>query len=180
MSILSDIGAAAEGIIGAIAPTAATLLGGPLAGLATQKLVTVLGLAPKASPAEIGAALQAATPEQLVELKKIDATLETELKKLDIDLYTLQTADTANARQREIAVRDYTPRILAGCVMGLYIGVQFWVLAYTLEASQMNIVMRSLGTLDAAVGLVLGYYFGSSLGSSNKDKQISNLADKLN
>ena len=177
--MLSDLGDAATGILTTLAPAAATVLGGPLAGLVTSKIITALGLPQNASVPEIGAAVAHATPEQLIELKKIDSLLAVDLKKLDIDLATLQAADTANARQREIATHDYTPRILAACVMGLYIGVQFWVLAYVLEPAQMNVVMRSLGTLDAAVGLVLGYYFGSSLGSSNKDRQISSLTEKM-
>lgn len=180
MSILSDLGEAAKSIIGAVAPTAATILGGPLAGLATQKIVTALGLPPDASVSEIGAAVAAATPEQLIELKKIDALLLVDLKKLDIDILSLRTADTANARQREVSLKDYTPRILAGIVLVLWIGVNYYIFTGNeLHPSMRDIALRSLGTLDAAVGLVLGYYFGSSLGSSNKDQQISSLTEKI-
>lgn len=179
MSFLNDLGDAAKGILSVIAPAAATVLGGPLAGLATQKIITALGLPTDANVSMIGAAVANATSEQMIELKKIDALLEVDLRKLDLDLATIQTADTANARQREIATRDYTPRILAGLVMGMYIGVQFWLLAYILDPAQLNLVMRSLGTLDAAVGMILGYYFGSSIGSSNKDRQISSLTEKI-
>jgi hypothetical protein len=35
-----------------------------------------------------------------------------------------------------------------------------------------EIVLRSMGTLDMALGLVLGYYFGSSAGSARKDMVI--------
>jgi len=179
MSMLGDIGEAAKNIIGAIAPTAATILGGPLAGLATQKLVNALGLPPDASPTEIGAAVQAATPEQLVELKKIDAALETELKKLDIDLYTLQAADTADARQREVTLKDHTPKILASLVFLLYVSINLFIFTGgDLHESMRDIALRSLGTLDAAVGLILSYYFGSSLGSFNKDRQITALSEK--
>jgi len=179
MSVLTDIGEAAKNIIGAIAPTAATILGGPLAGLATQKIVNALGLPADVSPSELGAAVQAATPEQLVELKKIDAALETELKKLDIDIYTLQAADTASARQREVSLKDHTPKILASLVFTLYAAINVYIFAgYGIDDTMRDIALRSLGTLDAAVGLVLSYYFGSSLGSFNKDRQISALAEK--
>jgi len=35
--------------------------------------------------------------------------------------------------------------------------------------------MRSLGTIDMALGLVLGYYFGSSAGSDKKNELIRKL-----
>lgn len=179
MSMLSDLGDAAKSIIGAVAPTAATILGGPLAGLVTQKIVTSLGLPPDASAAEIGAAVVAATPEQLIELKKIESSLLLDLKKLDVDIASLEAADTANARQREVALKDYTPRILAGLVLALWIGINYYVFSGNeLHASMRDIALRSLGSLDAAVGLVLSYYFGSSLGSYNKDRQLSSWTEK--
>ena len=179
MSMLNDLGDAAKSILSVVAPAAATVLGGPLAGLATQKIITALGLPPGADALAIGTAVAGATPEQLIELKKIDASLLIDLKKLDVDIMQLEAADTASARQREVATSDYTPRVLAGLVFLIYIGVTYFVFAgYDLHDSMRDIALRSLGTLDAAVGLVLGYYFGSSLGSSNKDRQISALNEK--
>jgi len=64
---------------------------------------------------------------------------------------------------------------LAFSIMALYIGVQAYILGYVIPESSLNVVMRSLGTLDAAVGLVLGYYFGSSVGSANKTDQLSSM-----
>lgn len=179
MSLLNDLGDAAKGILSVVAPAAATVLGGPLAGLAASKIITVLGLPADTSMSAIGTAVANATPEQLVELKKIDAALEETLRKLDVDIMSLEVADRASARQREITTSDYTPRILAGLVFGLYIGVTVFIFSgYELHDAMKDIALRSLGTLDAAVGLVLGYYFGSSLGSSNKDRQISALSEK--
>ena len=180
MSFLDDLGSAAKGIIAAVAPTAATVLGGPLAGMAAQKIIGALGLAADSTSIQIDAALVAATPEQLLELKKVESSLLRDLRSLDIDLAKLQLDNTKDARQREVITKDWTPRLLAGLVFGLYIGVTYFIFGgYGLDDSMKDIALRSLGTLDAAVGLVLGYYFGSSLGSSNKDSQISSLAGKI-
>ena len=42
-----------------------------------------------------------------------------------------------------------------------------------------DMALRSLGTLDAALGLVLSYYFGSSLSSTKKTEQISSLVEEV-
>jgi hypothetical protein len=180
MSMLSDLGDAAKNIIGAIAPTAATILGGPLAGLATQKIITALGLPADSTPDQIGLAVAAATPEQLLELKKVDALLEVDLKKLDVNALEIMAGDSASARQREITLKDYTPRILAGIVLSLYVAINVYIFAgYGLDVTMRDLALRSLGTLDASVGLILSYYFGSSLGSHNKDSQITSLTEKI-
>jgi hypothetical protein len=165
----------AGGVLAALAPTVATVMGGPLAGMATTAVIGALGLAPDSSKEQVMQAIASATPEQLIKLKEVEAQLILDLKRLDVDLVKVSADNTKDARAREIATKDWTPRILAGLIIGLYIGVQFYLLGYVLDDKQVNIVMRSLGTLDAAVGLVLGYYFGSSVGSANKTDQISTM-----
>jgi hypothetical protein len=170
---VSDFMKSAGGILATIAPTVATAMGGPLAGMATTALINGLGLAPDASHEQVMQAIAGATPEQLLKIKQIDAQLVLDLRKLDVDVTKMRYDDTANARGREIATKDWTPRILAGLVVGLYIGVQIAVFNVVIDPSMRDFVMRSMGTLDAALGLVLGYYFGSSTGSAAKTEQLS-------
>jgi hypothetical protein len=165
----------AGGVLAAIAPTVATVMGGPLAGMATTAVINALGLAPDASKEQVMQAIAGATPEQMLKLKEVEAQLILDLKKLDVDLVKISADNTKDARAREIATKDWTPRVLAFAIMALYIGVQAYVLGYVVPEASINIVMRSLGTLDAAVGLVLGYYFGSSVGSASKTDQISTM-----
>jgi hypothetical protein len=120
-------------------------------------------------------AVASATPEQLITIKQIEAKLIVDLKTLDVDLEKLAVDNTKDARAREVSTKDWTPRILAFMILGLYICVQGYVLGYVIPEGSMNIVMRSLGTLDAALGLVLGYYFGSSVGSARKTEQLSTI-----
>lgn len=165
----------AGGVLAALAPTVATVMGGPLAGMATTAVIGALGLSPDATKDQVMQAIAAATPEQLLKLKEVESQLILDLKKLDVDLVKISADNTKDARAREVATKDWTPRILAFSIMGLYIGVQAYILGYVIPEESINIVMRSLGTLDAAVGLVLGYYFGSSVGSANKTDQVTSL-----
>lgn len=160
----------ATGILTTIAPTVATALGGPFAGVATQKLIGALGLDPASTQDDVMKAVAGATPEQLLAIKKVEQDFIVDCKKLDIDVMKVQADDRKDARNREIQAHDsWTPRIIAAAIMGLYMGVQWYILTQIVDPSMREMVMRSLGTLDAAVGMILGYYFGSSIGSFMKN-----------
>ena len=75
-----------------------------------------------------------------------------------------------------MTVQDWTPRLLAALIVGLYIGVQVFLLNGVVNITMRELVLRSLGTLDAALALVLGYYFGSSASSARKSETIDKLA----
>lgn len=168
-----DLMASAKSILGTVAPTIASAFLGPFGGMATQAVISALGLAPETTKEAALTAVANATPEQLLKLKQVDAQLAVDLKKLDIDTLKINAEDTKDARSREIQTHDWTPRVLAGLIVSLYIGVQIAVFTLVIDPSMRDLVMRSMGTLDAALGLVLGYYYGSSSGSAAKTKQLS-------
>ena len=58
-----------KNIIGAVAPTIGTALGGPMGSMAANMVAEALGCEPEQK--KIEAAVQAATPEQLAELKSL-------------------------------------------------------------------------------------------------------------
>ena len=164
-------------VIATVAPAIASALGTPLAGVATQAIVSALGIA---NPTEqsIAAAVQNATPDDLLKLKQAENEFALSMKKLDIDLEQIAASDRGNARDREIKTGDsWTPRILAAVVVVGYLSVQWYILSHVVPTEMREIVLRSMGTLDMALGLVLGYYFGSSAGSARKDAVIGKFAD---
>ena len=61
---------ALKNVIGAVAPTLGTALGGPLGGTAAKAISAVLGC--KSDANSISTAMQNATPEQLAEIKKAE------------------------------------------------------------------------------------------------------------
>ena len=85
-----------KNLIGAVAPTIGTALGGPMGNMAANMVADVLGCDP--APKKIEKAMESATPEQLVELKKMDTEFDVKMKELDVDLFALETADIQNAR----------------------------------------------------------------------------------
>ncbi len=81
----------------------------------------------------------------------------------------IAASDRDSARKREIALHDWTPAALAFLIVATFGGAQWFVFTHTLPAGSETLVARVLGTIDMALGLVLGYYFGSSASSARKD-----------
>lgn len=156
--------------IGAIAPMLAATLGTPVAGVAVKVLCDTFGLSDKnlQTPDTFARALANASPDQLLALKQAESAHAEFMAKLGFNnvqaLDRIAADDRANAREREIKTGDSTPRILSALVVVGYAAVQWFILANIVPSEMRDIVLRSMGTLDAALGLVLSYYFGSSAG----------------
>lgn len=170
------MGLSLKGILSTIAPTMAGLLPGPLGGMAKSAITSLLGMKPEASETEIEKVLATANPDILLKLKQLDSDFQVKLAELDIDIEKLMASDRADARSREVSLKDKTPRILAAAVIGGYMILQFFVLRGTIPPANHDIVVRSLSILEAAVVMVLAYYFGSSAGSARKDNTIKELS----
>ena len=99
------------------------------------------------------------------------------MKKLEIDVIALDNNDRDSARSREINTKDNTNKYLAYSILLVYAFIQIWLVVsgQTLPAEMREIIMRTLGTLDAIIGVIFSYYFGSSSGSFMKTKQIDAL-----
>jgi hypothetical protein len=99
------------------------------------------------------------------------------MRELDIDLERIANADRDSARNREVAAKDWTPRILAGLITAGYFGALFYMLQNGLPqhgGSEALLIM--LGTLGTAWGGVVAYYFGSSAGSKEKTDAMNRMA----
>ena len=161
-------------ILGQIAPTIATALGGPLAGLATKTLSNVLFGHEEGDADAISAALQNATPDQLANVKKIDADFNSKMKELDIDLERIAAGDRDSARRREMVVGDHMPKILAIGVTAGFFGILFWMFVNGVPKNGNEPLLLMLGALQTAFTGIIAYYFGSSAGSKAKDSLMAN------
>ena len=149
------------------APGLATALGGPLAGMAVSALSKQLGVKD-----EVNAVMKAINN---------DPEAEAKIKQLEHDKFKAILADKANARDREARVVEsenaplinkiVTPALALG-VTGLSF-VLFAVLMFVeVKPEAKDILIYILGVLSAAVTQILSYYFGSSVGSKDKDEQL--------
>lgn len=173
-ALLSTMGT----LIKQVAPTIATALGGPLAGLATKTLSEALLGTPDGSPDEVAAALGNATPDQLAKLREIDANFKVTMKKLDIDLAQIDANDRDSARQREVQLKDRTPTVLAGVVCVGFFATLIGLMLYGLPAKGQDALLILLGALSSSFTAIIGYYYGSSSGSRAKEQIIDQMVSK--
>lgn len=161
-------------LIGSVAPTIATALGGPVAGMAVKAISGALFGNDSASKDEIMTALANPTGDQLAALKKIDADFAVQMKALDIDLERIAAGDRASARDMQKETKDWIPRALAVSVTVGFFAILLYMLVYGLPTTGNEALLLLLGALQTAWGGIIAFYFGSSSGSQQKDKMIYN------
>lgn len=156
-------------VVGAVAPTLATALGGPLAGAAVTALSSKLLGREDGSEDEVAAAVMTGSGDTLVKIKQADQEFAVRMRELDVDLERLHQTDRADARRREQATGDsWTPRILASIVTVGFFGVLAWLLRYGKPDTGGDALLVMLGALGGAWASIIAYYFGSSAGSAEK------------
>ena len=165
-------------LLGSVAPSIATALGGPLAGMGVKALSQALLGTENGTAEELSAALSSASPEQLSVVKKIDADFKVQMKSLDIDLERIAADDRASARDMQKETKDWIPRALAiGVTVGFF-SIMIYILIYGLPTTGNEALLLLLGALQTAWGGIIAFYFGSSSGSQKKDQMIYNSTPK--
>ena len=158
----------------------AASFGGPLGTMAAAAVGKAIG-ADKAPPADGLLDHMAAVfgdPAQRAALVQAEREFQLQMAELGYksaqDLEATAAADRASARNREIQVRDWTPRVLAFIVVVLCFGGEGLYFRHGAPSNASpELIGRILGTLDSALILVLSYYFGSSAGSERKSELLA-------
>jgi len=165
-----------KAIIRGLAPSLATALGGPLAGIATKAISDGLLGKGDASDEEIYKSLM--SPEGLAKLKDIENAFELKMKELDVDLERIAVDNTKNARQlaKDTSI---TPQVI---LSGVFIS-GFFLLLWMLLASSMELddsmkmlVSGLIGVVGTNVTLIMKFWFG---GSPNDHKHMENMYNSI-
>lgn len=175
--------------LGSIAPTLATMLGGPLAGAAVTALEGAFGLAPGTGADGITKVLQSGqmTPEVMASVRAADQKHAEILEQQKIDvaklnadheaaMATVDAGDRDSARKREISIRGITTPALAWLVVAGSVLVGGLVMLGKVDmenATQATMVGTVIGYVFSEAKQVLAYYFGSSASSDRKTELIA-------
>jgi len=154
-----------------IAPTIATCLGGPLAGLATAALSKLFGVSGDQVQSMINDNKLSADQIALVQQEEIKFKEQTQA--LGLNFEQLAVEDRKSARDMQTETKSMVPAVLSyGITIGFF-GILFSIMmGYAQDNNQPLLIM--LGSLGTAWVSVVAFWFGSTNGSQKKDQMLYN------
>ncbi len=166
-------------LIKAIAPTLATMFGGPLAGTAVKVIADALG-EPDAPESKIQDMIsKGLSPDQLQAIQQADKDLKIKMREMDISLEQAYIADAQDARKnfsddtkvfwlgvaQLVAFLVVAVVAIAGAYYLLFSGEKF---SDGTLAAVFGLIGSVVGYMAANAQQVIGFFFGSSQGSKHK------------
>jgi len=151
-----------------IAPTIATALGGPLAGLAIEAVSKAIGIDPKDVQSTISEGKLSA--DQIMLLKQAEVQMAARAQEMGLDFAKLNVEDRKSARDMQVATKSWIPAILAVSITIGFFGILIGMMTETFKTS--DALMLMLGSLATAWTGIVAFYFGSSASSQNKDNLL--------
>jgi len=151
-----------------IAPTIATALGGPLAGLAVDAVSKAIGIDPKDVQSTISEGKLSA--DQIAAVKQAEIAMAAKAQELGLDFEKLAVDDRKSARDLQAKTQSWIPGAMAIIVTLGFFGILIGLMMETLKTSEA--LMLLLGSLGTAWTGIVASYFGSSAGSQKKDELL--------
>lgn len=157
-----------------LAPTIATVLGGPLAGMAVQAIGSAMGMS-DATSERINEVLTSGnmTGEQVAAVKKAEIDLKAKLAELQIKPEEIAAEDRKSAR--ELAKVNMLPQMVLSAIYS----VGYFTLLYQFTTGDVVIPLQNkdlllplLGVMTAAQVQIMNFWFGSSAGSTLKNNMM--------
>lgn len=156
-------------------PLIGALLGGPVGGIAGKAAAALIS-------SKLGIKEEDLTPEKYVEILG-NPDMIAKLKQLELDheldLEKLIIEDRKSARSREVeivkatGVKDINLYVLAWVIIGGFFTLLGILMFNTLPADQNGVIFMLFGALATSFGSVIAYFFGSSKGSADKTKMLT-------
>ncbi len=152
-----------------IAPTIATCLGGPLAGLAVTALSKLFGVAPDQVQSMISENKLSADQIAAVKLEEIKFKEQTQA--LGLNFEQLAVEDRKSARDMQTTTQSLIPPVLSILVTFGFFGILAYLMVSPADTSNTPLMIM-LGSLGTAWTGIIAFYFGSSAGSRAKDQML--------
>ena len=148
-----------------LAPTIASCLGGPLAGMAVEAVSKSLGIDPNAVQDTINNGKL--TADQIASIQSAEIALKAKAQEMNLDFEQLAVQDRKSARDMQTTTKSFIPPLLALIITLGFFGILIGMMTGKVTSS--DALMLLLGSLGTAWTGVISFYFGSSASSQNKD-----------
>lgn len=157
-----------------LAPTVATALGGPLAGLAVNAVGTAFGWT-DATKEKVEEALTAGqlSGEQVLQLKQAELALQAQEKEIGVKFADLEVQDRASARDMQKATHSPVPAVLSIAVTLGYFAILIGMMTDVFKVQESQALLIMLGSLGTAWGMVMAFWFGNTRSSENKTEMLA-------
>ena len=157
-----------------LAPTIASALLGPFAGIAVSALGKIIGV----DGATVNTVTKAfedgrITPEHLAAIKELELQYQNEEKERGFRYADLEFKDRDSARQMQINTQSSTPTILTYMITIGFFGV-LGMMMYDDSVVNSPPLLIMLGSLGTAWTGCIAFWFGTTQGSQNKDRLLAN------
>jgi hypothetical protein len=154
-----------------IAPTIATCLGGPLAGLAVAAVSKALNV----SSDSVQSILESGKldAKQIADIKLAEIELQKQEQQLGLNFEQLAVQDRSSARDLQKNTNSFIPPTLAILVTCGFFGILAYLMVNTADTTNTPLMIM-LGSLGTAWTGIIAFYFGSSASSRVKDQMLFN------
>ena len=153
-----------------IAPTIATAMGGPLAGMAVSAISKAIGV--DEDKVQDLITNNKLTADQVAQIKLAEIELAKQAQELGLNFEKLEVEDRKSAREMQAATRSMMPPLLASAVTVGFFGIVVMMFFNQVDSNNPAILMM-LGSLGTAWTGIIAYYFGSSAGSQAKTEMMA-------
>jgi hypothetical protein len=162
-------------ILKGLAPTLASAALGPLGGVAVSAIGSALGM-DNATKDKVAKAFTDGqlTPEAIERLRTLEMQYQNDEKERGFKYAELQYKDVDSARNMAVQTHSLTPSLLTWLIVAITLTAEGLLLFHAMPANADPIIIgRVLGTMDSALIMVLGFWFGSNSNSQRKTELLA-------
>lgn len=159
-----------KSIVGTVAPTIATALGGPMAGAAVKFLGSQFLGDENATEEKVAEFVKSANPEDLLRLKQADQEFQLQMEKLGVDVFNIEAEDKKNARKEH--KHSIMPAVLSVGLTFLVAAIVSLLFYVNVPEGAREVLFMLLGVVVKEWGGSMQYWFGTTRGSAEKNKHL--------
>lgn len=191
-------------LIKTVLPFLTTVLAGPVPGIATGLLNQIFPNKEIDTPEKLQKEYQKITqyensdvdknsPDYLMQ-KKINENILAEIENAEnklklkfneagissvLELEKIYAGDLQNARNRQIAMNDDTPRLIALIITVVIIALVLLLMFVNIPPNNKDLITQVVLTIVAGWGGMMAYYFSTTARSKEKDDRIERLQKNM-
>lgn len=164
-------------ILEKLAPTIASAIGSPVAGIGVAALESALGVT---GAADVQKTLEQGqlTSDQVAAIQQAEIAVKAKAQELGLDFEQLSEKDRESARSLQSATRSIIPGILSLGITGGFFGVLGFMMTHSVPDDVRDVLNIMVGSLGTAWVSIVTFYFGSSAGSEDKTAMLAKLTTK--